>query len=250
MIALHEDAAGEVAAVGGAVDPADGVLDVLALCGEVEELVDAVELDAFVVDHAGDDGLETEGGPADEASETEAPDGGGEEAGVFVGGTEQAGAVGAAELELGDVAAEGSGGVVVFAVDVVGYCSTEGYIFCSGGDGEEEAAGHGEVEDLREGDAGFGGEEAGLGIEVDEAVHSGREQEVAVFEEADVAVAAAHADGESAVVQASGDGGKVALPVEGEDFGVVVGVAAPGFEGGFDRQLLLCGWKLELRVCG
>src|SRR5438445_1133942 len=186
MVALHEDAAGEVAAVGGAVDPADGVLDVLALIGEVEELVNAVELDAFVVDHAGDDGLEAQGGPADEAGETETADGGGEEAGIFGGGTEQAGAVGAEELELGDVAADGSGGVVIFAVDVVGDCSTEGYIFCAGGDGEEEAARDGEVEYLREGDAGFGGEEAGLGIEGDQAVHAGGEQEVAVFEEADV----------------------------------------------------------------
>src|SRR5438270_7691341 len=185
MIALHEDAAGEVAAVGGAVNPADGVLDVLALVAEVEEFVDAVELDAFVVDHAGDDGLEAQSGPVDEAGETETADGGGEEGGVFGGGTEQAGAVGADELELGDVAAEGSGGVVVFAVDVVGYCSTQGYIFCTRGDGEEEPAGDGESEDLREGYAGLGSEEAGLGIEVDEEVHSRGEQEIAVFEEAD-----------------------------------------------------------------
>ena len=74
------------------------------------------------------------------------------------------------------MAAEGSGDVVVFAVDVVGNCSAEGYIFCAGRDGEEEAAGDGEVEDLREGDAGFGGEEAGLGIEVDQAVHAGGER--------------------------------------------------------------------------
>ena len=211
----------------------------LALVGEVEELVDAVELDAFVVDLAGDDGLEAEGGPGDEAGEAEAADGGGVEVGVFGGGAEQAGAVGADELELGDVAAEGSGDVVVFAVDVVGDCSAEGYVFCAGGDGEEEAAGDGEVEDLREGDAGFGGEEAGLGIEGDEAVHPGGEQEVAVLEEADVAVAAAHAYGERAVVEAGGDGGEVALPVEGDDVGAVVGVAAPGFEGSWTVQLLL-----------
>src|SRR5438477_6842947 len=151
MIALHENAAGEVAAVGGAVDPADGVLDVLALVGEVEELVDAMELDSFVVDHAGDDGLEAQGGPADEAGETEAANSGGEEAGVFSGGTQQAGTVGAQEFELGDVTAEGAAGVVVFAMDVVGYCSTQGYIFCSGGDGKEEATRNGKVEDLREG---------------------------------------------------------------------------------------------------
>ncbi len=153
------------------------------------------------------------------------------------------------QLELRDVAAEGSGGVVVLAVDVVGDCSTQGYIFCAGRDGEEEAAGDGEVEDLREGDAGFGGEEAGLGIEVDQAVHAGGEQEIAVFEEADVAVAAAHAYGECSVVQAGGDGGKVALPVERDDLCVVVGVAAPGFEGSLALQLLVRGGKIELRLC-
>src|SRR5207248_3432043 len=128
----------------------------------------------------------------------------------------------AAELELGDMAAKGSGGVMILAVDVVGYCTAQGYIFCGGGYGEEEATGDGKVEDLREGDAGFGGEKVGFGIEVDEAVDAGGEQEVAVFEEADVAVAAAHADGKSAVVQAGGDAGKIVLPVEGEEFGVVV----------------------------
>ena len=136
------------------------------LVGEVEELVDAVELDAFVVDFAGDDGFEAEGGPGDDAGEAEAADGGGVELGVFGGGAEHAGAVGADELELGDVAAKGSGDVVVFAVDVIGDCSAERYIFGAGGDREEEAAGNGEVKDLREGDAGFGGEQAGFGVEV------------------------------------------------------------------------------------
>ncbi len=85
VIALHEDAAAEVAAGGGEVDPAYGVLDVFALVGEVEELVDAVELDAFVVDFAGDDGLEAQGGPGDEAGEAEASDGCAEESAFWVG---------------------------------------------------------------------------------------------------------------------------------------------------------------------
>ena len=144
------------------------VYSMLLVCvGEVEELVDAVELDAFVVDDAGDDGLEAEGGPGDEAGDAEAAYGGGVPVGVFGGRAEAAGAVGADELELGDVAAEGSGVVVVLAVDVVGYGSAEGYVLCAGTDGQEEAAGDGEVEDLGEGDAGFGGEEAGGGVEGD-----------------------------------------------------------------------------------
>ena len=231
VIALHEDAAAEVAAGGGDVDPAYGVLDVLALVGEVEELVDAVELDALVVDHAGDDGLEAQGCPGDEAGEAEASDGGGVEVEVLGGRAEFAGAVGADEFELGDVAAEGSGDVVVLAVDVVGDCSTESYVFCAGRDGKEKAARNGEVEDLREGYSSFGGEEAGLGIEVDEAVHAGGDEEIAVLEEADVAVAAAHAYGQRAVVEAVGDGGKVALPVERDDVRAVGWVAAPGLEG-------------------
>ena len=79
--------------------------------------------------------------------------------------------------------------------------------------------------------SGFGGEEAGLGVEVDEAVHAGGDEEVAVLEEADVAVAAAHAYGECAVVEASRDVEEVALPVERDDVCGVGGVAAPGFEG-------------------
>ncbi len=213
------------------VDPAYGVLDVLALVGEVEELVDAVELDALVVDHAGDDGLEAQCRPGDEAGEAEAADGRGVEVGVFGGRAEHARAVGADEFELRDVAAEGAGDVVVLAVDVVGDCSAERDVLCAGRDRKEEAARNGEVEDLRERDAGFGGEEAGLGVEAEQAVHAGGDEELAVLEQADVAVAAAHADGQRAVVHAVDDGGKVALPVERDDVRAVGRVAAPGFEG-------------------
>lgn len=154
------------------------------------------------------------------------------------------GAVGADEFEPGNVAAKGSGGVVILAVDVVRNCSTEGYILCAWRDGEEEASGNGEVEDLRERDAGFGSEEAGLGVEVDEAIHCGSDEEVAVLEEADVAVAAAHADGECAVVEVGGECGKVALPVEREELCAVGRVAAPGFEGRLHLggRFLCCGW--------
>ena len=63
--------------------------------------------------------------------------------------------------------------MVVLAVDIVGNCSTKRYIFCSRRYGEEKSAGDGKIEDLGERDAGFGGEKAGLGVEVDQAVHSG-----------------------------------------------------------------------------
>ena len=83
-----------------------------------------MELDALVVDLAGDDGFEAQRCPGDKAGEAEAADGCGVPVGVFGGRAELAGAVGADQLELGDVAAKGSGGVVVLAVDVVGDCST------------------------------------------------------------------------------------------------------------------------------
>src|ERR1700733_2939874 len=124
MVALHEDPASEVPASRGAVDPTDGVLDVLALVGEVEELVNAVELDSLVVDHARDDGFESKCCPGDETGESESSNSGGVEGGVFGWRAEQTRAIGADQFELGDVAAERSGEVVVLAMDVVGNCST------------------------------------------------------------------------------------------------------------------------------
>ena len=49
----------------------------------------------------------------------------------FSVGEQSARAVGADQFELSDVAAEGSGDVVVLAVDVVGDGSAEGDIFCA-----------------------------------------------------------------------------------------------------------------------
>ncbi len=69
------------------------------------------------------------------------------------------------------MAAEGSGDVVVLAVDVVGDGPAEGDVLCARGDREEEASRDGEVEDLGERDAGLSGEQAAFGIEGDQAVH-------------------------------------------------------------------------------
>ncbi len=79
--------------------------------------------------------------------------------------------------------------------------------------------------------AGFGGEQTGLGVERDQAVHAGGDDEVAFLEQADVAVGAAQADGEDAVVHALGDAGVLALPVKGDEMCGVIRVAAPGLEG-------------------
>ena len=126
--------------------------------------------------------------------------------------------------------AKGAGGVMVLAVDVIGDGSAERDVLGAGGDGEKPAAGDGEVEDLRKGDAGLGGEDAGVLVKGEQTVHAGGDQETALIEEAHVAVGAAHADGQNARVETVADGGEVALPVEGDEVGAVAGVAAPGFK--------------------
>ena len=103
--------------------------------------------------------------------------------------------------------------------------------------GEEPASGNAEIEDLGEGDAGLGGEDTGGGVKGEQAVHAGGDEEVALVKEADVAVGATHADGKKAFVEIAGDCGEVRLPVERDELGVVVGVAAPGLKerrGGVD----------------
>ena len=242
VVAEHEDAAGEVLAGGGDVDPADGVLDILVLGGEGEELVDAVELDAFVVDEAADDGLELELDPGEDAGEAEAADGGGEPVGIVSGRAVEALAVGADELKLGDVGAEGAGEVVIFAVDVVGNGAAEGDVFRSRGDGEEPAVRDGEVEELGEREAGFGGEDSLLLVKAEQAVHAGGDEEVAALEEAGVAVAAAHADGECTgghAVVVLQDPGVVGLPGERDECAVVERVASPGFKGDWAFELVV-----------
>ena len=97
--------------------------------------------------------------------------------------------------------------------------------------GRKKPRGTAEVENLGEGDAGFGGEEAGGRVEMDETVHAGGDDEVAVFEQAGIAVGAAHAYGEGSVVEAGDVGGEVGLPVLGDEVGGIMRVATPGFEG-------------------
>ncbi len=100
-------------------------------------------------------------------------------------------------------------------------------------------------------------------IKGEQAVHAGGDEEVALFEEADIAVAAAHADGENGVMQVIGDGGVVALPVQRDEVGAVVGVAAPRLEQGggggdgffwrgwFGHSYRILGWgSSQLSVLG
>jgi len=64
-------------------------------------------------------------------------------------GAEDASAIGADELEAGNVIAEGGGDLVILAVDVIGNGAAQRDVLCAGGDRQKESLGDGEVEDLR-----------------------------------------------------------------------------------------------------
>ena len=142
------------------------------------------------------------------------------------------------QFEARNVAAEGAGDLVVLAVDIVGDGAAEGDVLGAGSDGKEEAARNSEVEDLRERNAGLGGQDAGLGVEIDQAVHAGGLEQRAVLQQADIAVAATESDRKRAVLRARQNGGKIALPVERDDLRAILGIAAPGLELRWSGSLL------------
>src|SRR5215467_12460634 len=92
--------------------------------------------------------------------------------------------------------AEGSGEVVVLAMNIVGNCSTDSYIFCSGSDGQKESARYGEVEDLSQRDPCLAAQYTRAGVETQKAVHAARLQQRATLQQTDVAIAAPCADGQ------------------------------------------------------
>ena len=194
---------------------------------QVEELVDAVELDSLVVDLARDDRTQLQLRPGDDAGQAHPADRRGVPLGVLGRRTESAAAVRAHQLEAGNVVAKGARSLMVLAVDVVGNGATERNVLRPRSDRQKEAARHREVENLCQRDAGLGGQDAGLGVEVEQAVHARRLQQVAVFQQANVAVAAAQSHRQRAAAQPSHHTGKVALPVEGDEFRVVLGIPSP-----------------------
>ncbi len=132
---------------------------------------------------------------------------------------------------------------MIFAVDVIGDRAAEGYVFCAGRDGKKPAARHGEVEDLRERYARFGGQNAAYRVKGKQPVHPSGLDQGAVLEQADVAVAAPHADGQRSVVDAVDDARELVLPMNGAHVGVVDGVAPPGLERRLDRLAVRCGCR-------
>jgi hypothetical protein len=66
--------------------------------------------------------------------------------------------------------AEGAGHVVILTVNVVGNGSTDSYVFSARAHRQEPAAGHSEVKNLGQRHPGFAAQQAGLGIERDQAI--------------------------------------------------------------------------------
>ena len=62
--------------------------------------------------------------------------------------------------------------MVVLAVDVIRNGTPDGDVLGARGDGQKEAEGHGEVEDLRKGGAGLAAQDAGDRVKVQQAVHA------------------------------------------------------------------------------
>ena len=165
MLTLHEDAAGKVAAPGDAINPGHRIFLVRAGLRERDELLQPDEPGGSIADAAGNDWPQLQLGPDDQPGQPHAADGRGVPLGIFGWAAHYRCAVGAHQLEALGVQAEGTGDVVVLAVNVVGNRSTHGYVFGARAHGQKPPAGHGEIKDLRQRYAGFATQHAGSGIE-------------------------------------------------------------------------------------
>ena len=106
VLAQHEDAAREILPRGDTVEPTDGVLDLAVPLLQLEKLVDAVELDALVVDAARDDRPQPQLRPGDKARQPHAGDGCRVPVGVLGGRAEPPAAVRPNQFEARNVVAE------------------------------------------------------------------------------------------------------------------------------------------------
>ena len=83
-------------------------------------------------------------------------------------------------------------------------------------------------------DSGFAAQNAGFGVEGQEAVHAACLQQSAVFEQADVAIAAARAYGQQAGRRGLGKR-KIRGPVQRDEVGLQGWISAPAFKAGTGR---------------
>ena len=124
---------------------------------------------------------------------------------------------------------EGTGYVVVLAVNVVGNRSTHSYVFGARADRQKPPARHGEIKDLRQGDAGFATQQAGFRIKRDQPIEIRCAQQGSMLQQTNVTVTAPHTHGEYFRVRRNGCR-EIFLPEKGANFSEDFWKAAPGFK--------------------
>lgn len=190
MIAPKEDAAGSPA--GETIEPGDGVFElVVALAAHGEKCVEGIEGNGFGVNPWANDRFQLNVSPGDHAGEAQAADGCAEHVGIFRGTAEDQAVIGAMEAQLADVGSEGSGAVMVLAVDVIGDGAADGDKASPGGYGEKPASGYNKFEYLGKTDAGLATDHAEGWVKAQDAVEAARIDEVASGIETGIAITAA-----------------------------------------------------------
>ena len=172
------------------IDPRDRVLEVrFRFAVDLEELVESAEADRLLLDERVRDRPERELRPGHKARQPEAADGRAVPVGVFRRRADEAGPVGAEELEPSHVAAQGAGAVVVLAVHVIGDGAAERHVLRAGGDRQEPSLRHDESEDLGQAHARLAAHDPEVAIECQEAVEPPCDEQRAAVVQARVAVA-------------------------------------------------------------
>ena len=186
----------EAPAARQAVDPGHRVGPVVAVLRDAEEAVEVGQAQRLRFEIARRRGLELDLDPGDDAGEPEAAHRGGEEVRPHVRPDLDRLAVAADEAKGTDVAAEGSGAVVVLAVDVVGDGAAERHELGARRHRHEPAAGHADGQERADRQSRLGPNHAGRPVGRHDAVEPAGAQQVAAVVEAHVAVGAPHAVGQ------------------------------------------------------
>ena len=102
-----------------------------------------------------DDGAKLQFSPGDEAGEAKTADGRLVPERIVARAALEAFAGRADEFKTRDVAADGPGDMMIFAMNVIGDGAPESHVLGAGGDRQKPATGDGEVEDFSKCGAGF-----------------------------------------------------------------------------------------------
>jgi hypothetical protein len=238
MLALDKNATGKVTALCNAIDPGHGVF-LRTRAGKCDELFQPYELGGLIPDAPGSDGAQLHFSPTDQAGQPHPPDGSGVPFRIFGCAAHHLRPIRTYELEAWRVQSERARNMMIFAVDVVGNRSTDGYVFGARAHRQKPAAGHSEVQNLGQRHSSFAAQQTGLLVERDQAIKIWRAQQCPILEQANVAVTASHAHRQHFF---AGDPGrrKILFPEEGADFSGEPRIAAPGFK---VRPILAIGHK-------